>query len=79
MASTTAIELEHSSGFTSNQTILQSLPESERQSEDDHEITCTEFSLPQADGGKDAWMFLAACFMLETLVWGENFLLSNQQ
>lgn len=27
-------------------------------------------SLPQVDGGKDAWMFLAACFMIEALVWG---------
>jgi hypothetical protein len=29
-----------------------------------------EFSLPQADGGKDAWLFLAACFVVEALVWG---------
>jgi hypothetical protein len=39
----------------------------------------TEFSLPQADGGKDAWLFLAACFVVEALVWGRyrssNFLL----
>jgi len=25
-------------------------------------------SLPRADGGKDAWLFLAACFMVEALV-----------
>lgn len=30
-----------------------------------------EFSLPQADGGKDAWLFLAACFVVEALVWGK--------
>lgn len=30
-----------------------------------------EFSLPQADGGKDAWLFLAACFIVEALVWGK--------
>lgn len=30
-----------------------------------------EFSLPRADGGKDAWLFLAACFIVEALVWGE--------
>lgn len=30
-----------------------------------------EFSLPCADGGKDAWLFLAACFIVEALVWGE--------
>jgi hypothetical protein len=29
-----------------------------------------EFSLPPVDGGKDAWFFLTACFMLEGLVWG---------
>ncbi len=29
-----------------------------------------EFSLPQADGGKDAWLFLAAGFVIEALVWG---------
>lgn len=29
-----------------------------------------EFSLPQADGGKDAWLFLTAGFMIEALVWG---------
>jgi hypothetical protein len=33
-----------------------------------------EFSLPQADGGKDAWLFLAACFVVEALVWGRYYL-----
>ncbi|KAF2714195.1 MFS general substrate transporter [Pleomassaria siparia CBS 279.74] len=28
------------------------------------------FSLPRADGGKDAWLFLMSCFMLEALIWG---------
>ncbi|RYP00854.1 hypothetical protein DL764_006377 [Monosporascus ibericus] len=32
-----------------------------------------EFSLPPADGGKDAWLFLAACFAIEALVWGFPF------
>ncbi|PMD43600.1 MFS monocarboxylate transporter [Hyaloscypha variabilis F] len=32
-----------------------------------------EFSLPQADGGKHAWMFLAAGFVVEALVWGFPF------
>ncbi|KAF2113364.1 major facilitator superfamily domain-containing protein [Lophiotrema nucula] len=27
-------------------------------------------SLPPADGGKDAWLVLLACFMLEALIWG---------
>jgi len=29
-------------------------------------------ALPRADGGKDAWMFLAACFTIEALVWGTS-------
>ncbi len=29
-----------------------------------------EFSLPPADGGKGAWLFLAAGFVVEALVWG---------
>lgn len=32
-----------------------------------------EFSLPPADGGKAAWLFLAAGFVVEALVWGEFF------
>jgi hypothetical protein len=29
-----------------------------------------EFSLPTTDSGKDAWLFLAACWAVEALVWG---------
>ncbi|KAL2069592.1 hypothetical protein VTL71DRAFT_14271 [Oculimacula yallundae] len=37
---------------------------------------CTDcIILPRADGGRDAWLFLAACFVFEALVWG-NFSLS---
>ncbi|KAI1188114.1 major facilitator superfamily domain-containing protein [Nemania serpens] len=32
-----------------------------------------EFSLPPADGGKDAWLFLAAVFVVDALVWGFPF------
>jgi hypothetical protein len=28
--------------------------------------------LPPVDGGKDAWLFLAACFIIEALVWGKS-------
>jgi len=28
-------------------------------------------SLPPTDGGKDAWLVLAGCTILEALVWGE--------
>lgn len=27
---------------------------------------------PPADGGKDAWLFLAACTVVEALVWGTS-------
>ena len=30
-----------------------------------------EFSLPQADTGKEVWLVLGGCFMLEVLVWGK--------
>jgi hypothetical protein len=30
-----------------------------------------EFSLPAVDSGRDAWLFLAACFVMEALIWGE--------
>lgn len=29
-------------------------------------------TLPPADGGKQAWLFLFGCFMMEALVWGER-------
>jgi hypothetical protein len=29
------------------------------------------FALPRADGGKDAWLVLASCFILEATVWGK--------
>lgn len=38
-----------------------------------------EFSLPPVDTGKDAWLFLAACFVIEALVWGEHRLSASQR
>jgi hypothetical protein len=32
-----------------------------------------QFSLPPVDHGKDAYLFLAACFVVEALVWGFPF------
>jgi hypothetical protein len=29
--------------------------------------------LPKPDEGKEAWLFLSACFMMEALVWGFPF------
>jgi len=41
----------------------------------DQDFSPTPYSipLPPADTGKDAWLFLAACFMVEALVWGFPF------
>lgn len=36
----------------------------------DAQVMEQEFSLPPTDGGKDAWLFLAACWAVEALVWG---------
>ena len=36
--------------------------------------TRQEFSLPPVDGGKDAWLFLAGCFVTEALIWGEFYM-----
>lgn len=30
------------------------------------------FSLPPTDGGKNAWLCLISCFMLEALIWGAS-------
>ena len=32
-----------------------------------------ESLLPPTDGGKDAWLFLAAAFVIEIMVWGKFF------
>jgi hypothetical protein len=42
----------------------------EHHAEDGNEHEMEMASLPPVDGGKDAWLFLAACFMIEGLVWG---------
>ncbi|PTB63779.1 MFS general substrate transporter [Trichoderma citrinoviride] len=41
----------------------------ETQQEDQHQ----GYSLPPVDTGKDAWLFLAACFVMEAMVWGFPF------
>ena len=32
----------------------------------------TEGNVPRADGGRDAWLFLAGCFVFEALIWGKG-------
>jgi hypothetical protein len=39
--------------------------------QDAHPPARHEFSLPPVDRGKDAWLFLAACWAVEALVWGK--------
>lgn len=39
---------------------------------DQHSMDSTEPWIPRADGGTDAWLFLAACFVIGALVWGEE-------
>jgi len=39
-------------------------------SSDEHERQMAD--LPPVDGGKDAWLFLTACFAVEALVWGKS-------
>lgn len=36
-------------------------------------------SLPRVDGGKQAWQFLSACFLVEALVWGMLFALAGRE
>ena len=35
------------------------------------------FTLPRADGGREAWLVLASCFVLEATVWGRYTLALN--
>ena len=36
-----------------------------------HELQNEHVTPPKADGGKEAWLFLAGCFCIEALTWGE--------
>ncbi|KAI0159981.1 major facilitator superfamily domain-containing protein [Hypoxylon sp. FL1284] len=39
----------------------------------DRQASSLESSLPPADSGKSAWLFLAACWVVEMLIWGFAF------
>jgi hypothetical protein len=45
-------------------------PEIESNRDESIDETNARSSLPPTDGGKDAWLFLFASFMLEALIWG---------
>ncbi|KAH6884797.1 major facilitator superfamily domain-containing protein [Thelonectria olida] len=65
MAQTTSIELETSQPATPGNGDSDSPLRSA--------VHAQEFSLKRVDGGKDAWLFLAACFVIEALTWGFPF------
>ncbi|KAH8195106.1 hypothetical protein TruAng_010726 [Truncatella angustata] len=67
--SQTAIELER---FGSN---ARTTPDTQpgQQENGNAQSSPQEFSLPPVDSGKDAWLFLAACWAVEALVWGFGF------
>ncbi|KAF2684530.1 MFS general substrate transporter [Lentithecium fluviatile CBS 122367] len=48
----------------------QQAPEIESQRNEPVDESHVSSSLPPTDGGKDAWLFLLSCFMLEALIWG---------
>lgn len=71
MASTEDFGLEafgraQSSGYEENS---QRSVQSRRWQNEDNENE--PVALPRADGGKDAWWFLAGCFFIEALTWGK--------
>lgn len=55
-------------GYTPSTTARETSPE--ESCEESNEIEAQ--SLPPVDSGKDAWLFLVACFMIECLVWGKR-------
>ena len=57
--------LRHSDTHTDQQSFA-----GERVEEASDPVEGQQFSLPQADGGREAWSFLAACFAVEALIWG---------
>jgi hypothetical protein len=66
-----SIELVPMAGHVSDSSTTRNASPTEDGIADTH-TSSQEFSLPPVDGGKDAWFFLAAAFMLEALVWGKS-------
>jgi hypothetical protein len=66
----TSVELHHFDASTSNgETQLQNTPNENSEPQTSN----TEFSLPPVDTGKQAWLFLAACWGVEAVTFGEFF------
>jgi hypothetical protein len=68
--SSSAIELDSRMPAPAPTVIEESQQTNDRDGNDTHTGTLHEFSLPPTDTGKDAWLFLAACWAVEALVWG---------
>ncbi|KFY50125.1 hypothetical protein V496_09576 [Pseudogymnoascus sp. VKM F-4515 (FW-2607)] len=68
MASTHSVQIDMTSYHPSSATATG--VESLQNDLDDPSNSNQEFSLSPTDGGKDAWLCLCACFMLEALIWG---------
>lgn len=64
MSSEASIELD-SRGKTPEDRVEEASPKGE-DTQGRHEFAV----LPPVDRGKDAWLFLGACFVIEALVWG---------
>lgn len=63
-------ELESLTPALFKETFSQTLTASDDFSDDIDEFD--DSRLPPVDGGYQAWLFLAACFMVEGIVWGES-------
>lgn len=58
---------------TASDIVLGNVSESVEAGEYENYSGNDEFFLPEVDGGTAAWLFLAACFTVEALVWGFPF------
>jgi hypothetical protein len=62
-----SVELRQLNAGTSNHNTE---PQDTLRTSSDPQTTNVEFSLPPVDTGKEAWLFLAACWMVEALTFG---------
>jgi hypothetical protein len=62
-----SVELRHLNAGTSNHNAEQ---QHTLRTSSEPQIPSVEFSLPPVDGGKEAWLFLAACWVVEAFTFG---------
>lgn len=63
-----SVELDYLDTGTSNNVVQQ---QHTQNNSSEPQAPRPEFSLPPVDRGKEAWLFLAACWAVEALVFGE--------